>query len=64
MGMIFRGKFRLDVEKNFLAIRTIPEWNGMSWEVLGSSSLEVFKQKLNDQVNTHLLNFFYVPALY
>lgn len=44
-------KFRLNVGKNFLIIRTMPKWDGMATEVVSSPSLELFKQRLNGHLS-------------
>ncbi|KFW91138.1 hypothetical protein N336_12922, partial [Phalacrocorax carbo] len=44
---LHKGRFRLEIGKDFLTKRAVKHWNRLSREVVESPSLEVFKRCVN-----------------
>uniref|UniRef100_A0A8C5RXB7 Lanosterol synthase n=1 Tax=Laticauda laticaudata TaxID=8630 RepID=A0A8C5RXB7_LATLA len=42
-----KERFNLEIRRNFLTVRTINQWNSLPSEVVGASSLEAFKKRLD-----------------
>uniref|UniRef100_A0A8C5RY28 mitogen-activated protein kinase n=1 Tax=Laticauda laticaudata TaxID=8630 RepID=A0A8C5RY28_LATLA len=50
-----KERFNLEIRRNFLIVRTINPWNSLPLEVVGASSLEVFKKRLDCHLSERVL---------
>ncbi|KFO75967.1 hypothetical protein N303_03492, partial [Cuculus canorus] len=42
-----RGRFRLDIRRNFFTLRVVRHWHRLSREIVAAPSLKAFKARLD-----------------
>ena len=47
--------FRLNIQKKFMTVRAVPQWNRLPRELVIAPSLEVFKQRLESHLTEMLI---------
>ena len=48
---LIRGRYNLDIRRNFLTVRTIRQWNSLPPDVVGAPLLEVLKKRLDSHLS-------------
>ena len=48
---IERGRFRLEIRKNFFTMRVVEHWHRLPREVVNAPSLETFKARLDEALS-------------